>query len=367
MTDTAALELVQISKSFGSSVAVREVSLRVEKGEFLSLLGPSGCGKTTTLSMIAGFERASSGRILLQGKDVTNLPPEKRDAGMAFQSYALFPHLNVAGNIGFGLRMRGCAKGEIDKRTRQIAELVRIDHLLDRQPRQLSGGQQQRVALARALVVEPSILLLDEPFGALDRQLRESLQIELKTLLRRLGMTTVFVTHDQDEALSMSDRIAVMNSGRIEQVDTPKMLYDKPESRFVAGFIGKANFISGHLRKDSQGIWQVQAACGSIALPTQNLQAGTSEVNYFVRPEAVKVLDQGEASDNRFSAIVVETAYFGDHEQVLLELEGGIRMFAVLDHRRTQRAPSVGDKVEAGWPQSAGALFGDTERIDRAP
>ncbi len=367
MTEPAALELDQISKHYGPTVAVQAFSLRIQKGEFLSLLGPSGCGKTTTLSMIAGFESVSSGRILLHGREVNHLPPEKRDAGMAFQSYALFPHLSVAGNIGFGLRMRGRPAQEIEQKTRRIAELVRIDHLLERHPRQLSGGQQQRVALARALVVEPAILLLDEPFGALDRQLRENLQIELKSLLRRLGMTTVFVTHDQDEALSMSDRVAVMNGGRVEQVDTPKALYDQPRTRFVAGFIGKANFIPGHLARDEGGAWFVRAACGRIAAPTQAPGATGQAVSCFVRPEAVRLLEPGEPADNRFDAVVVETAYFGDHEQVILELTGGVRMLSVLEHRRTRHAPSLGDRVEVGWSAQAGALFDDTHRIDPVP
>ena len=362
MSSKPALSLVGVSKSYGTVAAVKSISLDVAAGEFLSLLGPSGCGKTTTLSMVAGFESTSAGEIHLNGKRIDHLAPERRDSGMVFQSYALFPHLTVSGNIAFGLKMRGRPRDEIARRVQSAAELVRIDHLLDRNPRQLSGGQQQRVALARALVVEPAILLLDEPFGALDRQLREDLQIELKTLLRRLGMTTIFVTHDQDEALSMSDRVAVMNNGIVEQVDTPKNLYDNPQSRFVAGFIGKANFISGRPSMDSSGHAFVQTAAGKIA--AENIRgAGNDEVECFVRPESVRILAPGEASDIRLDASVVETAYFGDHEKVVLDLVDGTRILAVLESQQARHIPDIGSRLEVGWRAGDTTLFQNNVRV----
>jgi ABC-type Fe3+/spermidine/putrescine transport system ATPase subunit len=245
------LEVAHVSKSFGPTPVVVDVSLALVPGEFVSLLGPSGCGKTTTLSMIAGFEHPDAGAILIRGKRIESAPPERRNIGMVFQNYALFPHMSVAENIAFGLKMRRVPGAEIASRLRNAAALVKVDHLLERQPKELSGGQQQRVALARALVVEPALLLLDEPFGALDRQLREDLQIEVRSLLRRLNITTVFVTHDQDEALSMSDRIAVMNAGRVEQIASPRLLYQRPATKNVAAFIGRGTFLPGRIQADA--------------------------------------------------------------------------------------------------------------------
>ncbi|WP_439571977.1 ABC transporter ATP-binding protein [Phreatobacter sp.] len=240
----AAIGLDDISKSYDGRVrAVDAVSLDVKPGEFFSLLGPSGCGKTTTLRMIAGFETVDTGRILVGDRDVTDVPVHRRDMGMVFQSYALFPHRTVTENVAFGLRMRKVPKPEIDLRVRDALAMVALTGLEDRRPGQLSGGQQQRVALARALVIRPPVLLCDEPLGALDRKLRQQMQFELKQLQKELGVTLVFVTHDQEEALAMSDRIAVMNAGRIEQVGTPEEIYDRPRTRFVADFIGEINLI----------------------------------------------------------------------------------------------------------------------------
>jgi ABC-type Fe3+/spermidine/putrescine transport system ATPase subunit len=242
-TTTADVELRGVTKRFDDVAAVDDIDLTVRPGEFLSLLGPSGCGKTTTLRLIAGFEQPDDGEILIGGKDVAGLPPYKRDVNTVFQSYALFPHLNVLDNVGYGLKQRGLGRKAREEKSREALDLVRLPQLAARKPKQLSGGQQQRVALARALVMEPEVLLLDEPLGALDLKVRKQLQIELKRIQERVGITFVYVTHDQEEALAMSDRVAVMNLGRIEQLGAPREIYDSPTTRFVADFIGETNFI----------------------------------------------------------------------------------------------------------------------------
>jgi putative spermidine/putrescine transport system ATP-binding protein len=239
------LTLMDITKSFGDLNAVSDVNLSVEKGELVSLLGPSGCGKTTTLQMIAGFVETTRGRIMLDGRDITHMKPNRRGLGIVFQSYALFPHMSVAGNVGFGLEMRGISKAERSDRIRNALALVRLDTLAHRFPRELSGGQRQRVAIARAIVIEPPVLLLDEPMSNLDAKLREEMQFELRSIQRKIGTTTIMVTHDQSEALSISDRVVVMEAGRITQVDTPYRAYERPENQFVSQFIGKANMLPG--------------------------------------------------------------------------------------------------------------------------
>jgi ABC-type Fe3+/spermidine/putrescine transport system ATPase subunit len=249
MTTAPAVELHGVTKRFGEHVAVDDVDLEVRDGEFLSLLGPSGCGKTTTLRLIAGFERPDTGSIRIGGRDVASLPPYKRPVNTVFQSYALFPHLSVLDNVGYGLKQHGVPRRERATRAREVLEVVRLSGVEARKPRQLSGGQQQRVALARALVLNPNVLLLDEPLGALDLKVRRQLQIELKRIQESVGITFVYVTHDQEEALAMSDRVAVMNDGRIEQLAEPKEIYDRPASEFVAGFIGDTNFIETRGRR----------------------------------------------------------------------------------------------------------------------
>ncbi|WP_119421345.1 ABC transporter ATP-binding protein [Desertibaculum subflavum] len=245
-TTSASIRLDAVSKSYdGRVMAVDDVTLDIQPGEFFSLLGPSGCGKTTTLRMIAGFESVDRGRVVVGGTDITDVPVHKRDMGMVFQSYALFPHRTVAENVAFGLRMRALPKAEITERVKAALALVELTGYEDRRPGQLSGGQQQRVALARATVIRPPVLLCDEPLGALDRKLRQQMQFELKQLQKQLGVTLVFVTHDQEEALAMSDRIAVMNAGRIEQIGTPAEIYERPKTRFVADFIGEINLFDG--------------------------------------------------------------------------------------------------------------------------
>ena len=266
------IELEHVSKRFSGFVAVHEAHFTIGKGEFFSMLGPSGCGKTTTLRMIAGFEQPTSGRILLEGKDVSRVPPYHRNVNTVFQHYALFPHMSVRDNIAFGPRSRGLPKPEVEKRVGELLEVVRLSAMADRRPGQLSGGQQQRVALARALVNYPSALLLDEPLGALDLKLRQAMQIELKRIQRELGITFIYVTHDQEEALTMSDRIAVMYEGRVDQLGTPKAIYDEPETRFVATFIGVANLLPVTVVAAADGLFTVEAA-GRPGRPTQELPA----------------------------------------------------------------------------------------------
>jgi len=249
----AAIELREASRAFGRVVALDRVSLEIAEGEFFALLGPSGSGKTTCLRLIAGFDQPDSGRVLLDGRDVTDVPPFDRDVNTVFQDYALFPHMSVAENVAYGLRVRGVGAGERGRRAEEMLELVRLGEFSDRRPNQLSGGQKQRVALARALINRPKVLLLDEPLGALDLKLREEMQGELKGLQQRLGITFVFVTHDQGEALSMADRVAVFSAGRIEQLDTPRELYSRPRTAFVASFVGSANVVSGALAERITG------------------------------------------------------------------------------------------------------------------
>jgi len=283
------LELQHVRHTFGDTVAVDDVSLTARRGEFLSLLGPSGCGKTTTLSMIAGFLNVTSGTIRIEGRRVEHLAPEKRNTGMVFQNYALFPHMSVFENVSFGLRMRHIKGEDANRRVREALRMVRIEDFADRRPNQLSGGQQQRVALARAMVIKPDLLLLDEPFGALDRQLRENMQQELKSLQRSVQLATVFVTHDQDEALSMSDRIAVMNHGNIEQIDAPSIIYEYPETIFVARFVGKSNLFEGTVVESGPTHSVMDSEVGRLILPAleQALVPGTT-VQCLVRPENVR-------------------------------------------------------------------------------
>lgn len=353
MSDTGGkdidLELKGVRKSFGDTVVVTDSSFSLAKGEFLSLLGPSGCGKTTTLSMIAGFERPNAGIIAIRGKRVENLPPERRDIGMVFQNYALFPHMNVAANIGFGLKMRKVPQDEIRKRVSAAAELVKVAHLQERYPNELSGGQQQRVALARALVVQPAILLLDEPFGALDRQLREDLQIEVRALLRRLNITTVFVTHDQDEALSMSDRVAVMNEGRIEQIATPRELYARPATRFTASFIGKGTFIPG----TSLDKRRIETPLGTFG-HTGDALPPARKAEYFLRPEVLQIGPEGSAP-NRVPVTVIAVTFLGDRQLVIAEAAGGIRFTVRLT--ASQSTPQAGENAHISWRDEDALVF----------
>ena len=297
MNEHTDLALRGLLKRFGTSTAVRDVNLDIKKGEFISLLGPSGCGKSTTLMMIAGFEDPSEGEILIRGKRVDHLQVEQRNIGIVFQSYALFPHMTVWKNVEYGLKMRNVRAEERKQRVEKILRMVHMVDYASRLPRDLSGGQQQRVALARALVIEPDLLLLDEPFSALDRSLREDLQREVRALQKALNITTLFVTHDQDEALLMSDRIAVMKAGRIEQCATPAVLYNQPATHFVASFVGRGTFIQGKLLSSADDKRVFQTSLGEVSLPLNNVMREgldadgkglvTSDAALFVRPEHV--------------------------------------------------------------------------------
>ncbi len=349
-----------ITKVYGDHVAVDRLDLEIQAGEFISLLGPSGCGKTTTLRMIAGFEHPDAGDILISGSSVLGTPPYRRNVNTVFQAYALFPHMTVAENVAYGLQQRRTPKAEIRERVGAALDMVRMRGFADRKPTMLSGGQQQRVALARALVNRPAVLLLDEPLGALDRQLREEMQLELKLLQAELGTTFVFVTHDQDEALSMSDRIAVMRAGRIEQLADSDTIYARPASAYVAGFVGQQNFFDGRVSADGSAVEtdrvRLQPA-GSIDAP-----AG-SEVRAAVRPEVVEVHTDAGADPagtaNSAPATVVGVSHMGETMQYLLQIEGGPK---VLSRRPTPGAPqvSVGDPVRVTWsPESVQVFLAD--------
>jgi ABC-type Fe3+/spermidine/putrescine transport system ATPase subunit len=313
----AALELDRLTKLYGDHVAVERLSLTVADGEFLVLLGPSGCGKTTTLRMIAGFVEASEGRVTLGGRDITREPPHRRNIGVVFQNYALFPHLSVFENVAFGLRRRKRPEDEIRTRVARALDLVRLGGFAARLPKQLSGGQQQRVAIARALVIEPDILLLDEPLSALDAKLRHEVRQELKALQRLLGIATILVTHDQDEAMSLGDRLVVMNAGRVEQVGSPRALYSEPASRFVAGFIGRGNFLDG-----AGDGWSFTTASGWTLPAARPLDRART---VLVRPEAIRL---APVANGGIAARVGLVTYLGPIAEIVLELPGGDRLVA---------------------------------------
>ena len=317
-----ALRLVKIEKRYGTMLAVAGIDLAVAEGEFVTLLGPSGCGKTTTLSLIAGFFPPTAGEIYLRGRPVADLPSFRRDIGVVFQDYALFPHMTVAENVAFGLRMRKVGAQEIAERVQQALDLVQLKGLGERRPLQMSGGQRQRVALARALVIRPTVLLLDEPLSNLDLKLREEMRIEIAGIQKRLGITTVFVTHDQGEALVMSDRIAVMNAGRIEQVGTPDEIYERPATRFVAEFIGRTNLLAATVVSSNS----VRLRSGSeIALSFPADIAPGTAVHVAVRPERARLVRDAPASGVAVRGTLQKVLYLGAIREYHVELEGGER------------------------------------------
>jgi putative spermidine/putrescine transport system ATP-binding protein len=337
MSDSAELVLDGLVRRYGSTVAVARMDLAVAPGELVALLGPSGCGKTTTLRMVAGFVEPSAGRILLRGRDITGLPAHRRDTGMVFQSYALFPHLSVAENIAFGLQRRGVAKAEIAERVGRMVALLQLQGLERRLPRQLSGGQQQRVAVGRALVINPAVVLLDEPFSNLDALLREGTRIELRRLQTELGLTTLFVTHDQAEAMAISDRIAVMHQGRLEQLGTPREVYERPATRFVAGFIGRANLFEARPGPGG-GLFSEDGIALDAAAP------GT----YVLRPERV-TLDQAPAETaNSVAGTVEVVSFLGTGAQAVLRLPGG-RALLVEGPAALADATRPGLRATARW------------------
>lgn len=319
------LRLAGISKCFGDIIALDRVELSLERGQFMTILGPSGSGKTTMLRIIAGFEVPDEGEVLLRDRDVTLSAPAKRNMGMVFQNYALFPHMTVADNVSFPLEMRHFRRAEIKQRVRWALETVELDGYEGRFPAQLSGGQQQRVALARAIVFDPELLLLDEPFGALDRKLREQMQLEVKRLQQRLNLTTIFVTHDQEEALILSDSIAVMNAGRIEQLGGPREIYARPNSRFVADFVGESNLFQGVVKSFDAGCVEIKTPEGEslIAQARPGIDLGDS-VSALIRPERPRPLLPGEDSPNAFEGKVIEVVYLGESEKYRVQLPSGV-------------------------------------------
>lgn len=317
-----------ITKRFGSVAAVDGIDLEVRAGEFLSLLGPSGSGKTTLLMMLAGFETPTSGSITLGERDLTRVAPNKRGIGMVFQRYALFPHMTVAQNVAFPLRMRGVLKAEIGPRVERALALVRLQHYGARMPGQLSGGQQQRIAVARALVFEPPVLLMDEPLGALDKKLREELQIEIKKLHEELGVTIIYVTHDQEEALTMSDRIAVMDNGKIQQLGSPAALYRAPNSRFVAEFIGKMNFLDGSVQTIDEARVDILVAGSVIGIPRSQLAPGTAlftgqPIQIAARPESIAITGTSEGS---ISGEIETSVFLGSYRKLIVRIDDGTQL-----------------------------------------
>lgn len=317
------LRLAGIHQSYGENYVIKHIDLLVREGELLTLLGPSGSGKTTLLMIIAGFVTPSRGSIELNGKSILDLLPEERDFGLVFQGYALFPHLTVFENVAFPLKVRKVDEEATRERTRKALDMVQLFHFEDRLPKQLSGGQQQRVALARALVFEPALLLLDEPLGALDKKLRDELQIELKMLHKRLGSTFIYVTHDQEEALSMSDRIAVINDGRIEQLGPPEELYENPKSTFVADFLGESNLFEGEITEIRHGFVQIELDQGKKCMvrTNQDFEIG-KRLQFMVRPERIKTQHDEPREGNRFHCRVLASNYYGDTSRYLIEMEG---------------------------------------------
>jgi putative spermidine/putrescine transport system ATP-binding protein len=343
------VEFVALQKTYdGSTLVVRDLNLKIRRGEFLTLLGPSGSGKTTTLMMLAGFEAPTDGRIYLDGASIEALPPHRRDIGMVFQNYALFPHMTVRQNIAFPLEVRRRPAREIGERVAQALKTVRLAGFEDRRPAQLSGGQQQRVALARALVFEPKLVLMDEPLGALDKQLREQMQVEIKHLHERLGITMVYVTHDQSEAMTMSDRIAVFNEGRIQQLDTAAGLYERPTTSFVAQFIGENNRLPGRV------VAQKDAFCRVVLDSGEEVHALAVNITgprtlLSIRPERVLINPPEHAADTRLPARIEELIYLGDHRRVRLSVAGQDDFIVKVPARDSQAGLGVGAPVMLGW------------------
>ncbi len=360
------VELRAVTKRFGAMTAVDGVSLRVRKGEFLSLLGPSGCGKTTSLRMIAGFEQPDEGEILIGGVDAAGSPPYKRDVNTVFQQYALFPHMSVLDNVAYGLKQRGVAREERHAQAREALELVRLTGREKQRPTTLSGGQQQRVALARALVMNPRVLLLDEPLGALDLKLRKEMQIELKRIQDQVGITFIYVTHDQEEALSMSDRVAVMSNGVIEQLDEPRVIYDRPLTPFVADFIGDMNFLDGEVAEAADGGFAVSVGSGIVVRGRGQVVRG-QRVRVGIRPERiVAALGASAGTANSAPADVITKMYLGDQIQIVATLISGTDV--VVREQRVGADPALdtihpGDRIALHWDESAPLLLGEAAPV----
>jgi spermidine/putrescine ABC transporter ATP-binding subunit len=361
-SDDAAVLFEAVSKRFGDVVALREVSLAIRRGEFMTLLGPSGCGKTTLLNLVAGFFSPDGGDIRIDGERVNDVPTYRREIGMMFQNYALFPHMTVAGNVAYGLKVRHVAKAEIERRVAEVLALVKLTGMENRRPRQLSGGQQQRVALARALVINPKVLLLDEPFSALDKNLRASMQVELREIQRKLGVTTIFVTHDQSEALSLSDRLAVMSEGRVRQLGTPQEIYRRPCERFVAAFVGDANVLRGRLDRLDDAQARVVLGTAEVAVPPGPLAglAPSAPVDLFVRPEQLRLTAAGELS--AASGTIAALVYQGGHVDVHVECPGaGGRLLVRLPGHDMTAAWQMGTAVGIAIVSTEAVAFAAAE------
>jgi spermidine/putrescine ABC transporter ATP-binding subunit len=341
--------LRDIVARYNQFLAVDSVSLTIGSGQFVTLLGPSGCGKSTTLRIIAGLMKPTSGAVFFAGRDVTAANAADRKIGMVFQSLALFPHMTVAENVAFGLKMRGGAPAAIKKRVQRMLEMVRLDHLSDRYPSQMSGGQQQRVALARAIAVEPSILILDEPFGALDRKLREAMQVELHQLTREMKITSLFVTHDQEEALMLSDAIAVMNKGRIEQFGTPQEIYAAPATRFVADFMGMTNFLQGRVTGRNGNGLNISIGEATMRTPEFETASNGEDITFAVRPEKIVLAPAQAPSQAAIEGIIRQVTYHGDASRIVLALKNGETMVALEKNDRQSGDRSVGSTVWAHW------------------
>src|SRR4051812_17568881 len=360
--------LNSVTKRFGELTAVDAIDLDIAEGEFFTMLGPSGCGKTTTLRMIAGFEEVTDGRLAIDERDMIGIPPHKRPTNTVFQSYALFPHLSVKDNVAFGLKRKGVDKNETEKRVREELEGVGLAAEANRRPSQLSGGMQQRVALARALVNLPRVLLLDEPLGALDLKLRKGLQVELKKIQREVGITFVYVTHDQEEALTMSDRIAVMNKGRIEQIGNPEEVYDRPTTTFVAGFIGVSNLMPGTVRR-SGADGEVELDFGvQVQTDVDGFRPG-ERCHAVVRPEKLTI-GTGNGNQPSVDGLVQSSVYLGTSTQLIVQLPGDVRMTVLVpnaDEGERQRLPGGGAKVKLSWASDHMHVVRESDTNGAAP
>ncbi|WP_067340312.1 ABC transporter ATP-binding protein [Stappia indica] len=349
----AAVRYENVQKSYdGETLVVKNLNLDIPPGEFLTMLGPSGSGKTTCLMMLAGFEPATHGEIFLNDDPINNVPPHKRGIGMVFQNYALFPHMSVAENLAFPLQVRGMGKAEQEEKVKRALDMVELGDFGSRRPAQLSGGQQQRVAVARALVFEPSLVLMDEPLGALDKQLREQMQYEIKHIHENIGVSIVYVTHDQTEALTMSDRVAVFNDGVIQQLSTPDELYENPKNSFVAQFIGENNKLSGTVTEVSGTDCKVQLDDGTVlAAEAVNIDGVGSRTTISLRPERVE-FDTDQSMDNLVKGRIEEMIYLGDHIRVRMNVAGNTEFIVKVRNRGQRRDLRTGQTVEIGWAAS---------------
>jgi spermidine/putrescine ABC transporter ATP-binding subunit len=357
-----AIEMRRLTKLYGTERVVDGFDARVAAGEFFSLLGPSGSGKTTTLMMVAGFAPSDEGELIVDGRDLSDVPPEKRGFGMVFQNYAIFPHLDVFENVAFPLRARGMPKGRVRELVHWALDLVRLKHLADRYSRQLSGGQQQRVAIARAIVFQPGIVLMDEPLGALDKNLRYEMQVEIKEIQQRLGMTVIYVTHDQEEAMNLSDRIAILNRGRIEQIGAPRDIYEHPANAFTARFLGEANLLPGTVIETgaSETLFRLDSG-DALRARRQRERAGGEKAQLFVRPEKLALSGAGEGhadQRNRLVGEVRRVSFLGNVVRYAVKIGAGAYLTVDTPNLTDGFRPDIGDEVAVAWPVADSSIVG---------